>query len=95
MDKKYLQKVANELFIALTDSEADALLVAFKYFSTQAKLLENIKGIDEAEPLIFPFPVTRAFLREDIVVDTPTSEEILKNSRNAKDGFVIIPKVVK
>lgn len=95
MDKKLINELASELLISLSEEEANEFTKEFAYFLAQASLLEEIEGIDDVEPLIFPFKNEHTYLREDEVSETPTKEEILENSRNAKDGFVVIPRVVK
>ena len=62
--------------------------------SEDAKLL-NIPGVDAVEPLIFPHVKAVTYLREDVVEEGPSREEILKNSKNKKGDYIVIPKVVK
>lgn len=95
MDKKLINELASELYISLTPEEEQEFLKEFDYFLKQAALLADIENIDETIPLVFPLKVERTYLREDEPEETLPVNEILSNSKNAKDGFVVIPKVVK
>lgn len=95
MDKKIIKELASELYISLTPEEEKEFSEQFAYFKAQAALLERIPHIDDAEVTIFPHVEKRSYLREDEVIETLPVDEILSNSKNAKDGFVIVPKVVK
>ena len=95
MEKKDIRKLAKELLISLTPEEEEVFKNEFAYFSEQAKKLEALPLIDKVQPMFFPINEERDYLREDIPEEPFSPEEILSNSRNAKDGFVVIPKVVK
>lgn len=95
MDKKIIKELASELYISLSVEEEKEFSEQFAYFKAQAALLANIKNIDDVSPMIFPHNERRTYLREDEVEETLPVDEILSNSKNAKDGFVIVPKVVK
>lgn len=94
MDKKLVHELASELFISLTDEDERMFLEAFSAFEQNAKLLD-LPGVDDVQPLVFPFTRVNTYLREDEVLPTPSRDEILKNSKNKKGDYVVIPKVVK
>ncbi|MFA5485566.1 MAG: Asp-tRNA(Asn)/Glu-tRNA(Gln) amidotransferase subunit GatC [Bacilli bacterium] len=95
MDKKIIKELASELYLSLTPEEEKEFSEQFSYFKAQAALLERIPHIDDVEATLFPHVEKRTYLRDDEVVETLPVDEILSNSKNAKDGFVIVPKVVK
>lgn len=95
MNKTEIKKLAEDILITLTPEEETAFVAEFAYFKKLASLLEKLPNVDKVEPLMFPFEVKQTYLREDVVEPTPGAKQILKNSKNAKDGFVIVPKVVK
>lgn len=95
MDKKIIRKLASELYISLSLEEEAEFLEQFADFKNQAELLNSVPGIDKAEPMVFPFSSENTYLREDEVEETLPVSEILSNAKGAKDGFVIVPKVVK
>jgi len=94
MDKKRVHELASELYITLTPEDETTFLASFDLFLKRAEFL-NLSGIDDVEPLIFPYHRETTFLREDEVSKTPSREEILKNSKNTKGEYISIPKVVK
>lgn len=95
MNKDEIKNLANEILLTLTPEEEAAFAGEFAYFKELAKLLEALPGIDEKEPLIFPVEITQDYLRPDTPEETPGAKRILQNSKNAKDDFVVLPKVVK
>lgn len=95
MDKKDLKALEAELLMTLSSAEEKEFAAQFAYFKSQSDLLGEIEGIDEVEPLIFPYVEEKTYLRPDEVEETPKREEILKNSRNVSGDFVTVAKVVK
>ena len=93
--KEVLKKTANNLMFDMTDEEYDQLADDFKVILEQTKIFNEIDGIDEAEPMTFPFDVTNDYLREDEAVAPENREDILKNASDVKDGQIRLPKVVK
>jgi aspartyl-tRNA(Asn)/glutamyl-tRNA(Gln) amidotransferase subunit C len=94
-NKEVLKDAANRLYFDMSDAEYNTLLDEFKIITKQMDLIGKIKGVDELEPMTFPFDCTTAFLREDIPTKTPlTQEEALRNANSKKDGQIKLPKVV-
>ena len=93
--KDVLKKTANNLMFDMTDAEYDQLVKDFDIILKQIKILESIEGIDEVEPMTFPFDVTNDYLREDKVTVPENREDILRNANDVKDGQIRLPKVVK
>lgn len=63
-----------------------------------ANMLDYIDMLNEldtegVEPMSHVFPVHNVF-REDIVVNGDTSDQILKNAPEQKDGSFMVPKTV-
>lgn len=94
MDKKKILTLADDIFITLTAAEEETVFEAFNTFVEDAKLLD-IPGVDDVEPLVFPHERKVTSLREDEVHSELSRTEILKNSKNAKGEYVVVPKVVK
>ena len=59
------------------------------------RYISEIPGIDDVEPMTFPFDVSIDCLREDIPLQIYSREEILKNAHSKKDDQIELPKVVK
>ena len=85
-------KVARLARLTITDAEASQYQKQFDqilgYFQKIAEA--DTKGI---EPLITPSEV-EPFWREDVVEQTVTAEEILKNAPDAKGNLFKVPPVV-
>lgn len=95
MEKIDIKKLAREILISLTPEEETEFMAEFAYFIEQFKKLEALPHIDEVSPMFFPIKEKRDFLREDEPEPLYATKEILGNSKNKKDTFIVIPKVVK
>jgi len=58
-------------------------------------LIGNIDGIDDIEPMVYPFELSDVFFREDEVKDELEIDEILVNSGSNLYNQVKLPKVVE
>ena len=95
MDKDTLKMLANKLMFTMEESEYDTLLEEFDTMIKQMDLIGEIKGIEDIEPMCYPFPVEGVCLREDNVVDELEIDEILQNSGSNLYNQVKLPKVVE
>ena len=93
--KEVLQESANRLMINLTDEELDTLISDFDIIISQMKLIGDIPGVDDVEPMTFPFEIDSDYLREDVAEKPLSKEEVLKNAHDVVDGQIRLPKVVK
>ena len=93
--KEVLQESANRIMIRLTDEELNNLLSDFDNIISQMELISNIPGVDDVEPMTFPFDVTSNYLREDEIDKPLSKEEALKNAQDVINGQIRLPKVVK
>ena len=92
--KEILKKCANNLMFELTDEECSFLQEDFENLFKQMEQLSQIDGIDDVEPMVFPFEVTTDFLREDIEGEPLSVEDVLKNAKDVQEGQIKLPKVV-
>ncbi len=92
--KEMLKDCANRLYFDMDDKELDVLSKEFETTISQMELIGQIKGIDEAEPMTFPFEVTTTYLREDEPGTPLPLKDALKNANSVKDGQIKLPKVV-
>ena len=95
MDKETLKMLANKLMFTMEEREYDTLLEEFDAMIKQMDLIGKIEGIDEVEPMSYPFPLEDVCLREDEVVDELEIDEILANSGSTLYNQVKLPKVVE
>ena len=93
--KDVLKKTANNLMFDMTDEEYEQLVEDFEVVLKQIKIFESIEGIDDVEPMTFPYDVTNDYLREDEVTTPENRDDILRNANDVKDGQIRLPKVVK
>lgn len=94
IDKDTLKSIANKLMFDMEDSQYDTLLEEFGVIIRQMHLIGEIEGVDEANPMTFPYEVYTSFLREDIVEQPLDRDLALKNASDVVDGQIRLPKVV-
>jgi len=95
MDKETLVMLANKLMFTMDDLEYETLLDEFDTILKQMDLIGKIDGIENVEPMSYPFPLEDVVLREDVVVDELEIDEILQNSGSNLYNQVKLPKVVE
>lgn len=95
VDKNTLKEAAHKLLFEMNDDEYETLLKEFDVITKQMELISEIDGVDDVEPMTFPYPVFTDTLREDIVEETLDREETLKNTSEVVDGMIKLPKVVR
>lgn len=94
VDKNVLKEAAKKLMFDMKESEYDTLLNEFNFVAHQMELISNIPGVDQAEPMTFPFEASTSFLRDDIPGTPLNREDALKNASNVVEGQIRLPKVV-
>jgi len=95
MDKETLEMLANKLMFTMEDSEYDTLLEEFDLMIKQMDLIGKIDGIEEVEPMCYPFMLDDVCLREDNVKEELEIDDILSNSGDNLYNQVKLPKVVE
>ena len=95
VNKETLKTAANKLMFDMSEEQYDNLLNEFDIIISQMNLIGDIEGVDEVEPMTFPFDVTTAFLREDVSSKPLSREEALRNAKDVVDGQIRLPRVVK
>ena len=95
MDKETLVMLANKLMFTMNDSEYDTLLEEFDTMIKQMDLIGKIDGIENVEPMSYPFLLDDVVLREDEVIDELEIDDILVNSGSNLYNQVKLPKVVE
>ncbi len=95
MEKEYLRTCARKLMFEMREESYDNLVEEFDVIKKQITMMENIDGIEEIEPMKFPFITYEAKLREDIEKESLTIDEVLSNSDSSYLDQVKVPKVVE
>lgn len=88
------EKLAKSLHLELNDEELKQFAKDFAYFLSLTEVYNDIPALANAEPLIFPFPVTTDELDED-EVNEELYVDVKLNTENTKDSYITLPKVVK
>ncbi len=94
VNKEILKESAHKLLFDMSEEEYDTLLDEFEILTKQMELISLIPGVDEVEPMTFPFDCTNTYLREDVVGEQLTQEEALGNAKDVIEGQIRLPKVV-
>lgn len=90
-----LKDAANRLLFDLSDEQYKTLYEEFQTLKKQMEKMGEIKGLDQYEPMTFPFDCSTSYLREDEPTAPLSREEVLENAGNVKDGQIKLPKVVQ
>ncbi|MDD3036039.1 MAG: Asp-tRNA(Asn)/Glu-tRNA(Gln) amidotransferase subunit GatC [Candidatus Saccharimonadaceae bacterium] len=92
--KEVLKDAAKRLLFDMSEEEYDTLLKEFDVVIKQMQLIGQIEGVDDYEPMVFPFECTTSYLRDDIPSKPLTKDEALRNAKNKSAGQIKVPKVV-
>lgn len=90
-----LKIAANKMMFELSEKECDELMSEIDIIVSEMNLISDIEGVDEQEPMVFPFDMTNAYLREDVPTTPIDKKEALKNSKDVVDGMIGLPRVIK
>lgn len=95
INKEVLKIAADKIMLDLDEEQYDSLIIELKGICQMVDAIKTIPGIDDAEPMTFPFDNRTSYLREDIIEEPLPKEEVLKNAKDVKDGQICLPKVVR
>lgn len=94
--KDVLKICADNLKFELSEDQLDLLLKEFDSLLKQMSFLDKIEGIDQLEPMAYPYEIflDENSLREDEASCSEEVDSILKNTKNRLGNQVKIPKVL-
>lgn len=95
VDIETLKDASLRLMFKMSDKEYETLLDEFDILFKQMKKIGEIKGVDDAIPMTFPFNIKTTYLREDIPNKSLDINVALKNAPSVQEGQIKLPKVVK
>ena len=95
IEKEKLQMYAEKLFFRMNDEEYATLQQEFDVILKQMDIIDKIEGINNVEPMTFPFEKEGTVFREDIANDNLKPEEVVKNAKDVYFKQVKVPKVVE
>lgn len=91
--KENIQDYALKLMLKMKEEEYDTFEKEFETIIKHMDLIGQIDGIENVEPMTFPF-TNDVKLREDVVTSTLTTEDAVKNAKETIYDEVKVPKVV-
>ena len=92
--KEMVNDYAEKLLIGLTEEENDMVLSEFDKIDSDINIINEIDGINSVEPMSWCLDDCSCELRDDIVVASISSEEVVKNCDDYRVCEIKIPKVV-
>lgn len=92
--KELLREAANLLLFDMSEEQYDTLMSEFQITLRQMELIRKIPGIDDYEPMVYPFPVKAAGLRKDEPEKPLDARDALRNAGSVKDGQIKLPRVL-
>ena len=94
INQEKLKELASSLYFSMTDEKFSNLSKEFDIIISQMDFIGEIQGIDNLEPMVFPYIEPTIGLREDEPSDPLSVEEALKNASNTMDNNIRVKKVV-
>jgi len=91
--KENIQDYALKLMFKMKEDEYDTFEKEFETILKHMDLIGQIDGIENVEPMTFPFKKD-VRLREDVVTSTLTTEDAIKNAKDVVYDEVKVPRVV-
>ncbi len=91
--KENIQDYALKLMFKMKEDEYDTFEKEFETILKHMDLIGQIDGIENVEPMTFPFKKD-VILREDVVTSTLTTEDAIKNAKDVIYDEVKVPRVV-
>lgn len=92
--KEVIEKCATNMMFNLNPGQADLIFEEFNTVLTQIDFLKSIKGVDESEPMTFPYSEHQKLLREDKPAKPLSTMAALSNCNTKLGNQVKLPKVV-
>ena len=94
-NKEDIIKYADKLLIGLSDKEADDILDEFSLIDKNIDQINEIPNLKDITPAFMPYDLYVANLREDIVEESTSIDEILANAKDVDGREIRVPRVVE
>ncbi len=94
VNEELLRKAADNLLFDMSDEQYKKLNEEFDTILSQMEYIGEIPGIDDVEPMTFPFDVSITYLREDEAKQPLACKDALRNAHDVVLGQIKLPKVV-
>lgn len=92
--KEVIDLCAENLLFKLNPGQTDLIYDEFNTIMAQIDFLKGIDGVDDADPMTFPYSEHQKFLRKDKPAKPLKSEVELMNCNTKLGNQVKLPKVV-
>ena len=89
-----LKDAAHRLLFDMSEEEYETLLSEFAVLTKQMETIGKIEGLEDYEPMTFPFDCETTYLREDEPVTPLRREDALSNAGSVLINEIKLPKVV-
>ena len=91
VDEKLVKEIASLARLDLSQEETEMFVSQFKDILDYVSILNEVNT--ENVPPAYLSTANRSVIREDTVEESVPTEEFLSNAPEAKDGYVVIPRV--
>ena len=92
--KEVIEKCASNLMFNLNQKQTELIYEEFSTVLAQIDFLKSIPGVDEVEPMTFPYKDHQKNMREDKPCKPLSSKDALANCQTKLGNQVKLPKVV-
>lgn len=92
--KEMVDDYADKLLIGLTEEENKMVLDEFESIDKNIELINKIPNISEVEPMTHCLDDFEYELREDVIEESVSLDDLLMNCDDYVDAEVRVPKVV-
>lgn len=92
--KEVIEKCAENIMFHLNPGQSELIYDEFGTVLAQVDFLKNIPGVDDAQPMTFPYSEHQKLMREDKPSKPSKAEDMLKNCNSRLGTQVRLPKVV-
>ena len=93
--KDVLIEASHRLLFDMSDEEYETLELEMATLVKQMEMIGRIEGLEQYEPMTFPFPCETTYLREDDPEAPLSVEDALSNAGSTFENQIKLPKVVK
>ena len=94
INEEFVTDLANKLLIGLSEEEKSHALNTLENVDLKVELMDAIDNIKDVEPMTHTLDGFEYVLREDIVEENPSIEDLLKNCDDTDGREVVVPKVI-
>ena len=93
--KEMVTSYADKLLIGLTDDEVNMVLGEFDVIDKNIDWINEIPNISEVEPMTHALEDFEYVLREDVVEESSSIDDILSNCDSTLNREIKVPQVVE